>query len=143
MTKTSESRQNFRMKADNVERGAGVQIGDRVVSASTIDYSSKGAKLVLLDDVEVNEGDELRVAISQGQYRGVVRRLVVAADGKKVIGVEFSQLIHQQVKMKNSTFIGTASGGRSVSGNFAPAFYGGFFFLAVVAVFAYYYFLVN
>ena len=131
------------MKADYVDRGAGVQFGDRFISAATIDYSSKGARLVLLDDIDISVGDELRVAISQGQYKGVIRRLAVAADGRKVVGVEFLQLIPSKAKFQNSPFLGNATVCQSVGGNFAAALIGGFFIFVASAVFAYFYFLVN
>lgn len=140
---TANQRNSFRMQAGNGEAGAGVYIGRKIIPAETVDFSSKGAQLVLQKKVrKISVGDNVRIGIASGLYEAVVRRSFKNDAGQQVIGVEFLSLVSQELELRNSVAVGLGSGKHQVGVSFSAANICIFFSIIAAAYFGWKYFLV-
>ena len=98
-----EKRAAFRIPASADDYSAALAIGKKVISAELIDYSIKGCFLALKKPVELEIGNEVRVATKNGQYLGIVRRTVLdLSAGQLAVGVKFTTAIENDFKNRKT-----------------------------------------
>ena len=111
------------MTANDFENGAGIVVGKKVIAAQLVDYSLQGCCLGFETNIGVKVGDKIRVATSQGQYWGLIRRIDSDKSGfKQLAGIEFVSAIDQSVKGRNSLHFLGADPKHSVGGGFSISF---------------------